>query len=147
MFGKRQREYHYDGDPIQVPLIRPYSTFGRKKPGMYRREFDQMERVWSNPMGRNSGSVWEITPANYRGRHAATMPPVLVRRCLLVSCPEDGLVLDCFGGAGTTPLVALQLGHRAISIELNSAYTKEARRRIITELGNDGVAPDALAAD
>jgi site-specific DNA-methyltransferase (cytosine-N4-specific) len=147
MFTKRRNGYHYDGDPIRVPLIRPYSTAGRKKPGLYRRDYDRTERVWSNPMGRSGGSVWEITPANYRGGHAATMPPELVRRCLLVSCPENCLVLDCFGGAGTTGLVALQLGHRAISIELNPAYTEEARRRITRELGDAGGEPDALAAD
>jgi DNA modification methylase len=39
-------------------------------------------------------------------------------------------VLDCFGGAGTTALVALQLGHRAISIDINPAHTREARQRI-----------------
>jgi DNA modification methylase len=75
------------------------------------------------------------------------MPPELVRRCLLISCPEGGAVLDCFGGAGTTALVALQLGHRAISVELSSAYTEEARRRIAEALSDASGEPDALAAD
>src|SRR5580700_10103252 len=97
--------------------------------------------------GRNAGSVWEITPSSYQGSHAATMPEELVRRCLSVSCPENALVLDCFGGAGTTALVALQLGHRAISIELNPAYTKEAHHRIAVELDDADNEPDALAAD
>jgi len=46
------------------------------------------------------------------------------------------VVLDPFGGAGTTALVALQLGHRAISIEINPAYTEEARQRLAAELAN-----------
>jgi DNA modification methylase len=130
LLTKRRNGYHYDGDPIRVPLIRPYAKPGRKKPSIYRRDNDRTERVWGNPMGRSGGSVWEITPANYQGNHAATMPEDLVRKCLLVSCPENGLVLDPFGGAATTALVALELGHRAISIEINPSYTKEGRERV-----------------
>jgi DNA modification methylase len=130
LLTKRRNGYHYDGDPIRVPLIRPYAKPGRKKPSIYRRDNDRTERVWGNPMGRSGGSVWEITPANYQGNHAATMPEDLVRKCLLVSCPENGLVLDPFGGAATTALVALKLGHHAISIEINPSYTKEGRERV-----------------
>jgi DNA modification methylase len=107
MLTKRRNGYHYDGDPIRVPLKRPYSIPGKKKPGTYRRDSARTDRVWSNPMGRSAGSVWEITPSAYQGSHAATMPEELVRRCLSVSCPEGGVVLDCFGGAGTTALVTL----------------------------------------
>jgi DNA modification methylase len=134
MLTKRRNGYHYDGDPIRVPLAQPYSTTGRSKPGVYRRDLDRTSRVWGNPMGRSAGSVWEITPSHYAGSHAATMPLELVQRCLSVSCPENGSVLDCFGGAGTTALVALQLGHHAITIDINPAYTKEARQRIAKAL-------------
>jgi DNA modification methylase len=46
------------------------------------------------------------------------------------SCDENSLVLDPFGGAGTTSLVALQLGHRAITIDVHEPYTQEAKRRL-----------------
>jgi site-specific DNA-methyltransferase (adenine-specific) len=145
MFTKCRNGYFYDGDPIRVPLKYLYSVPGRKKPGIYRRDYDRTERVWSNPMGRSSGSVWEIAPSSFQGTHAATMTEELVRRCLLTSCPENGLVLDCFGGAGTTALVALRLGHRAISIEINGSYTAEARARIAREIGI--IRRELLAAD
>ena len=64
------------------------------------------------------------------------MPEELVRRMLLMSYPENGLVLDPFGGAGTAALVALQLDHRAIGIEINPAYTKKVRHRLAAELGD-----------
>jgi hypothetical protein len=41
-----------------------------------------------------------------------------------------GIVLDPFGGAGTTGLVADRLGRNAILIELNPEYAEMARRRI-----------------
>lgn len=40
------------------------------------------------------------------------------------------VVLDCFGGAGTTGLVAKRLGRRAILIELNPEYCKMIVRRL-----------------
>lgn len=41
-----------------------------------------------------------------------------------------GVVLDPFCGAGTTGLVALQLGRRFIGIDLNPKYCEMARRRM-----------------
>ena len=49
---------------------------------------------------------------------------------IVSSCDDNSVVLDMFGGAGTTALVALQLGHRAITIDINSDYTSEARERL-----------------
>jgi DNA modification methylase len=103
----KQRQYFYDPDPIREALVRPYATSGQQTPGLIRGEVNRDFRVYLNPMGRNAGSVWTITPSSYRGNHPATMPLELVRRCLQASCPEGGTVLDCFGGAGTTALAAL----------------------------------------
>jgi len=43
------------------------------------------------------------------------------------------LVLDPFAGAGTTLMVALRLGRRAIGIELNPEYVKLANNRIVND--------------
>lgn len=44
--------------------------------------------------------------------------------------PMRGTVLDPFGGAGTTALVADRLGRHAVLIELNPEYAAMARRRV-----------------
>ena len=44
------------------------------------------------------------------------------------SKPGD-TILDPFGGSGTTGMVALELGRKAMLIELNSEYVKLAERR------------------
>ena len=49
--------------------------------------------------------------------------------------PIPATVLDPFGGAGTTGLVADMHGRNSILIELNPAYAKLARDRIRKELG------------
>ena len=130
MFAKA-KGYFYDQDPLRVPSVRPWATPGRQKPGLMRRDDDRRDlRVICNPMGRNVGSVWQIQRGNYQGAHTATFPPELVRRMIVSSRDDNSVVLDMFGGAGTTALVALQLGHRAITIDINSDYTSEARERL-----------------
>ena len=59
-----------------------------------------------------------------------------------------GTVLDPFGGAGTTGLVAKRTLRRAILIELSPEYADMARRRIDGSQDEpDNDAPDALTAD
>ena len=43
------------------------------------------------------------------------------------------LVLDPFVGSGTSVMVALRLGRRAIGIELSQAYCEMAERRIVVD--------------
>lgn len=79
---------------------------------------------------RNARTVWTITTQPFRGAHFATMPPELARRCILAGSRPGDTVLDPFGGAGTTGLVADRLGRNATLIELNPAYARMARERI-----------------
>jgi len=74
--------------------------------------------------------VWEVATAAFRDAHFATFPPELVERCLRAGCPADGRVLDPFGGAGTTGLVADALGLDCTLIELNPEYAEIARKRL-----------------
>lgn len=77
--------------------------------------------------------------------HFATFPPALAATCIMAGCREGGMVLDPFGGAGTTGLVADRLRRNAILIELNPAYADMARKRIVNDAGFfaevSGVAP------
>ena len=88
-----------------------------------------------NDCGRNKRSVWEVSTQPFSLAHFATFPPALIEPCILAGCPKGGVVLDPFGGAGTTGLVADRLQRNAILIELNPEYAAMARKRI------DGDAP------
>lgn len=83
--------------------------------------------------GRALRDVWTITVSSYPGAHFATFPTALVIPCIECGCPKGGLVLDPFGGAGTTGLVADRLQRDAILIELNPEYAEMARKRIYDE--------------
>lgn len=78
-------------------------------------------------------SVLPIATKPFSEAHFATFPPELAERCILAGCPKDGIVLDPFGGAGTTGLVAARHSRRAMLIELNPEYAEIARRRIENE--------------
>ena len=134
MFTQSANDYYYDQDELRVPLaeISPTSLAGRgrhRKRGVIRGDHLHFHAP-TNPMGRVFGSVWHLPP-HYLGDHPATFHPEMVRRCLAVSCPPGGRVLDPFGGAGTVALVASQMGFKVTSIDLHPAYTEEARQRIL----------------
>lgn len=79
---------------------------------------------------RNKRSVWTVTPKPFKGAHFATFPPDLIEPCILAGSPEGGIVLDPFGGAGTTGLVSVKEGRTAWLIELNPDYAEIAADRI-----------------
>ncbi|TIV83824.1 MAG: site-specific DNA-methyltransferase [Mesorhizobium sp.] len=84
---------------------------------------------------RNKRSVWSVATEAFSEAHFATFPPALIEPCIKAGCPEDGTVLDPFGGAGTTGLVADRLQRNAILIELNPAYAEMARARLSKDGG------------
>lgn len=88
---------------------------------------DPGEKWWQS-------SVWEIAPQG-SANHPAMMPEELVRRCIVSSSAPGDTILDIFGGAGTTGIVADRLGRNAILIELNPAYVAMARDRIGRDAG------------
>jgi DNA modification methylase len=79
---------------------------------------------------RNARNVWTIATQPYSGAHFATMPPDLAERCIKAGTKPGDMVLDPFGGAGTTGLVADRLNRHATLIELNPAYRALAADRI-----------------
>ncbi len=79
---------------------------------------------------RNIRNVWTVPTQGLSEAHFATFPTALIEPCIKAGCPEGGTVLDPFGGAGTTGLVADRLGRNAILIELNPGYAEIAEKRI-----------------
>lgn len=82
-----------------------------------------------------SPEVWHIATAGFAEAHFATFPPALVEPCIKAGCPKGGTVLDPFGGAGTTGMVADRLGRNAVLIDINLEYVALARKRIQNDAG------------
>ena len=71
--------------------------------------------------------------------HFATFPSKLIEPCVLAGCPENGLVLDPFGGSATTARVAIDHGRRAVCLDINykneeGSYLEMAKRRVLEPL-------------
>jgi DNA modification methylase len=101
--------------------------------------------VWTG--GRQRTSVIECPRPRASGDHPTEKPVDLVSECLVchrVSGAE--LVLDPFGGSGTTLVAAQQLGMRAHLIEIEPHYCDVIRRRWGNLARSAGIEPgqDAL---
>ena len=159
----KSAHYYYDADAIAEDAIYaglanqdesgfkdPRSFNGKHKDGYrtsdkqrghsrrhagFNDRWDAMERAEQCSGKRNKRSVWNIATQGYSEAHFATFPPALIEPCILAGCPNGGTVLDPFGGAGTTGLVADRLGRNAILIELNPEYAAMAERRIRADAG------------
>ena len=77
----------------------------------------------------------DVATHSFKEAHFATFPPALIEPLIKAGCPLGGTVLDPFGGAGTTGMVADRLGRNAILIELNPEYAAIADKRISADAG------------
>ena len=133
LLSKSER-YYYDADAIAEDAVKGAagSSFNEGKTATH-----QLGRSSAAPRidaeTRNRRTVWTVATQPFKGAHFATFPPALIEPCILAGCPKDGTVLDPFGGAGTTGLVADRLGRDAILCELNPAYAAMAEDRIRDE--------------
>ena len=135
LLSKRKR-YFYDHAAVKEPAVSDHASgngFKRNERLSYQNSDGSPrgnDKQWTDVGGlRNRRSVWTIAPAQYPGAHFATYPPALIKPCILAGCPVGGVVLDPFGGSGTTGKVALELGRSAILIELNPDYVKLIEKR------------------
>jgi DNA modification methylase len=65
--------------------------------------------------------------------HPAVFPVDLPLFFIRLLCPEGGLVVDPFGGSGTTGLAALSAGRRSVLIDNNEEYCQAAVKRLREE--------------
>jgi site-specific DNA-methyltransferase (adenine-specific) len=129
--ARQQKRLHEAGKVVTQVQRRDDS---RTKRGRY--TLGLGENVFSmSELGKNKRTVWTVNVAPFDGCHFATFPPDLILPCVLAGCPAGGVVLDPFGGSGTTGMVAIARGRRAILIELNQEYAKIIDQRTHTTRG------------
>lgn len=134
-------KYYFDSTAIKEPLSRP-DEGKRKTPARFggadksgdaskqSRLHSGNEYLGTSDGKRNKRSVWTVSTKPFKGAHFATFPLDLVEPCILAGCPVGGVVLDPFGGAGTTGLCAVKNNRNATLCELNREYALMAQERI-----------------
>jgi site-specific DNA-methyltransferase (adenine-specific) len=75
-------------------------------------------------------SVIYVRSMHGDAEHPTQKPEEIVEPLIRYSCPEGGIVLDPFGGSGTTALVAQKLNRHCVLIEQNLEYVAMAERRL-----------------
>ena len=119
----KNKKYYYDHEAIKEPA----------KPGRSKQTGGKDCNFAEK--GKNKRNVWTITTKPFKDAHFATFPKDLIEPCIKAGCPEGGVVLDPFGGSGTTGIVAALNNRNAILIELNQNYIDIANKRIDKEVG------------
>jgi DNA modification methylase len=135
----KSKNYYFDNESIRESIKESNKGFisarartasgalgGKNQHNMEKREYSEIK-------GANKRSVWTVTTKPYKEAHFATYPPNLIEPCILAGCPENGNVLDPFGGSGTTALVADRLNRNATIIELNKNYINIADNRLYND--------------
>jgi len=125
----------------------------------YQRQFEPIlygwpaegTRHWCG--ARDQGDVWNIKKPHKNDLHPTMKPVELVERAIRNSSRPGDIVLDSFGGSGTTMIASEKSDRMARLIELDPKYVDVIVRRWQGYAGaqatrqSDGVAFDALVSE
>jgi site-specific DNA-methyltransferase (adenine-specific) len=82
-----------------------------------------------------------------RGWHGCQMPEQLLGRIIRASSNENEVVLDPFGGSGTTLAVAKKLKRRFVGFEMSESYARQIETRLAAIKPGDALSgPEDAAA-
>ena len=107
-------------------------TLGRAD---YQRQYEPILYGWRDGAdhfwcgARDQGDVWNIKKPAKNDLHPTMKPVELVERAVRNSSKTKDIVLDPFGGSGTTLIACEKSGRRARLIELDPKYVDVIVRR------------------
>ena len=78
---------------------------------------------------RDQGDVWLVNKPFHNDLHPTMKPVELVERAVRNSCRTGGIVLDPFGGSGSTLIACQKSGRRARILEIEPKYVDVIVRR------------------
>jgi DNA modification methylase len=155
-------DYHYRHEPIYAgetpdeadtdnvePTRHGLAAYGFTPGGRGR-----LGRGGEHWFGDNRAStVFEFPKPRRNGQHPTMKPVDLIRAMLANSCPPGGLVLDLFGGSGSTLIAAHHQHATAALVELDPRYADAICRRwqehtgVLPVLRTTGAAVDFTAEE
>lgn len=118
--------YRFDLDAVRVP---------QKYPGKRAYKGPNRGGYSCNPLGKNPSDVWILpnVKSNHVEKtvHPCQFPIELPERFILALTRKSELVLDPFLGVGTTAVAAVLHGRRVVGADLERAYLRIARARVL----------------
>ena len=88
---------------------------------------------------RTQDTVWEIPKPQRNGEHPTMKPLALCARGIKNSSKPKDLVVDLFGGSGSTLMAAAEVDRICYTMELDEKYTDVILLRYINQYGSDNV--------
>lgn len=117
-------------------------TLGRSD---YQRQYEPILYGWKDGTdhywcgARDQGDVWFFDKPHKNDLHPTMKPVALVERAIRNSSKSRDIVLDPFGGSGTTMIAAERAGRRARLVELDAKYVDVVIQRWQTATGGNAI--------
>jgi DNA modification methylase len=91
-------------------------------------------RISEGQTGAKLYDWWEINQVKNvskdKTEHPCQIPELVIERIILTTAEPNQLIIDTFGGSGTTSKVAQKLGFDSISYEIDPKYCEIIRQRV-----------------
>jgi len=135
-FSKTEK-YTFNLDPVRIPA---------KYPGKKNYKGKNKGKLSGNPKGKNPEDVWNVIRDDWQHEvwdivnvksnhvektiHPAQFPIELVDRLVLALSNSNDVILDPFGGVGSTLISAVKNDRIGISIDMEVKYSQVAKQRL-----------------
>jgi len=124
--GKQSRLISWWGCKPDFRKVRqPYKNLNDKR---------IQKRISEGKTGAKLYDWWEINQVKNVSKektdHPCQIPEELIKRILLTTASPNDIIIDVFGGSGTTAKVAKDLGFSSISYEIDSEYCEIIEKRV-----------------
>lgn len=135
IFLKGRRPQYFNKEPLKIPS----KHGGKVMTGSGNRRTDgTTTKTVRRPINKTKcrGTVWEYLMAgdkdSLKRQHPAVFPDKIPYDFIQCFCPPNGVVLDPFGGCGSTAVAAKQLNRNFIVIDISKEYCDLAEERLKT---------------
>lgn len=135
LFFTRSKKHTFNANQIRIPYESTERIRHAKKLGILKNG----KRWFPNPNGKLCGEVWHFSSQRHKSKingkvvklpHSTIKPTDMIERIVKASSRKNDLVLDCFVGSGTTPLVCKKLERNFIGCDNCDLFVTAARRRV-----------------
>jgi site-specific DNA-methyltransferase (adenine-specific)/adenine-specific DNA-methyltransferase len=132
-YVKNKDDFYFNQNSIYAREKYAEGTISRSK---YGAGFNNNEANYLKSDTKLSDDVWTIGHVKSRNEivnYGTQKPEKLLEKIIDSSCPENGIVVDFFGGSGTTTSVAERLGRKWITSDIGKPACMVMRKRFIDQ--------------
>jgi site-specific DNA-methyltransferase (adenine-specific) len=135
---RKSKDFIFRIDEVRIPYNKhtvKYPKRPQAESSQYTNRNNKKEYIWEpNPLGAKPKDVLEIPTLSNgsweRYKHKTQKPVELLRKIILSSSNPESIVVDPFGGSGTTYAVAEAYNREWIGSEINKDYCETIKDRL-----------------